>query len=173
MGPILPDDTLKALAGSKKLWQDELRFTVHEALQTMRSMPYSTDVFASIVRDLRTAWPGDNYGAEIRLSNVNDLRTNVAPRNELLLLAKFVNSTDFLYLPVAPDVVGGAWGDPHNPTDWNVYNRNAAALQNLRRITGMNRPSGISPQALQELRIYAMTYGRLPAEVTSLAKGGQ
>jgi hypothetical protein len=168
MGPILPDSTKAALAGSKKLWQDELRFTVHEALQTMRSMPYTTDVFASIVRDLRTAWPGDNYGAEIRLSNVEDLRTNVAPRNELLMLMKFVNSTDFLYIPAPPEIVGGVWGGASDPTDWQLYNRNAVALANLGRIQGMVRQAGISPQALQELQIYAQTYGRLPAEVTAL-----
>lgn len=172
MSPILPDATLRALSGSKKLWQDELRFIVHEALQTMRQMPvYTTDVFASIVRDLRTAWPGNNYGDEIRLSNIADLRSNVAPRNEYLLLLKFVNSTDFLYMPAAPDVVGGAWGDPNNPTDWQVYNRNAVALANLGRIQGMVRPAGISPQALQELQIYARTYGTLPPEVLALSQG--
>jgi len=171
MSPILPDSTLRAVAGSKKLWQDELRFTVHEALQTMRGMPYSTDVFASIVRDLRNKWPGNDYSAEISLSNLDDLRTNVAPRPELLLLTKFVNSTDFLFMPVAPETVGGAWGSM-DPTDWQVYNRNAVALGNLNRIQGMVRPAGISPQALQELQIYAQTYGQLPPEVLSLA-GGQ
>jgi hypothetical protein len=168
--PIFPDSTVRALAGSKKLWQDEFRFTVHEALQTMRSMPYSTAVFASIVRDLRTAWPGDDYGGEIRLSNVKDLQLNVAPRNELLLLAKFINSTDFLYTPVAPDVVGGAWGSASNPMDWNVYNRNHAALQTLRLTKGMVRPSGISPQALAELQIYASIYGHLPPAISALGK---
>jgi hypothetical protein len=168
MGPVLPDSTKAALAGSKKLWQDELRFTVHEALQTMRQMPYSTDVFASIVRDLREAWPGNSYSDEIRLSNLADLKTNVGPRPELLLLTKFVNSTDFLYMPVAPEVVGGAWGSM-DPTDWQVYNRNAVALGNLQRTTGMIRAAGISPQALQELQIYAQTYGQLPPEVMALS----
>ena len=170
MGPVLPDSTKNALAGSKKLWQDELRFLVHEALQQMRQMPYSTDTFSRIVRDLRTAWPGNDYGAEIRLSNVNDLKSNVGPRIELLLLTKFVNSTDFLYMPVAPDVVGGAWGSM-DPTDWQVYNRNAVALGNLRQTTGMVRSAGISPQALLELQIYVQTYGQLPPEVMALTGG--
>jgi hypothetical protein len=169
MEPILPDTTLRALSGSKKLWQDEIRFTIHAALQTMRSMPYSTDVFASIVRSLRFAWPGNNYGNEIQLANSANLKTNVAPRAELFMLTKFVNSTDFLYMPAPPEAVGGAWGDPTNPTDWQMYNRNAAALAYLDRIAGMIRPSGLSPQTLQELQIYARTYGRLPAEVMALA----
>jgi hypothetical protein len=171
MGPILPDATLRALAGSKKLWQDEFRFTVHEALQSMRQMPYASDVFAGIVRDLRAAWPGNNYAAEIRLANAADILKNVAPRLELLLLTKFVNSTDFLYTPAAPDEVGGAWGNPNDPTDWQVYNRNAAALANLGRIQGMVRPAGVSPQTLQELQIYVQTHGQLPPAVSALAAG--
>jgi hypothetical protein len=136
----------------------------------MRGTPYSPDIFASIVRDICTCWPGNNYASEIRLANVADLRNNVAPRNELLLLGKFVNSTDFLYLPVAPDAVGEAWGDSSNPTDWTPYNRNAAALANLNRIMGMVRPDGVSPQALQELMIYVRTHGgQLPAAVSALA----
>ncbi len=168
--PILPDSTLAALAGGKKLWQDEFRFIVHEALQTMRQMPYTSDVLGSILRDICTCWPGNNYASEIRLANVADLRSNVAPRNELLLLGKFVNSTDFLYLPVAPEAVGEAWGDPNNPLDWAVYNRNAAALANLNRISGMVRAEGVSPQALQELTIYVKTHGgQLPPAVAALA----
>jgi len=167
MGPVLPEDTLRALAGSKKLWQDELRFTLHEALQTLRSMPYETATFARIVRDLATQWPGNDYAAEICLSNLADLQSNVAPRQELFLLAKFVNSTDFLYLPAAPDVVGGAWGSM-DPTDWQVYNRNAAALANLRRVQGMVRPSGVSPQALQEIQVYVQTHGQLPPAIQAL-----
>lgn len=167
MGPILPAAAQQALAGSKKLWQDEFRFTVHEALQSLRAAPYSSSTFGSIVRDLRAAWPGNDYGAEIRLANVADLRANIAPRLELTMLMKFINSTDFLYLPVAPDAVGAAWGSM-DPTDWAVYNRNAVALANLRRVTGMSRASGISPQALQELRIYAGLHGGLPPEVAAM-----
>ena len=70
LGPVLPDATLGLVAGSKKLWQDEFRFIIHEALQTMRnSQDYSTDVFAAIVRDLRFTWPGNNHGEEICLAN--------------------------------------------------------------------------------------------------------
>jgi hypothetical protein len=170
VGPVLPDTTLRALAGSKKLWQDEFRFIIHEALQTMRATPYTTDLFGSIVRDLRYAWPGDNYGRELRLSNVEDIRASVAPRDTLLLLGKFVYSTDFLYLAPPPEAVGEAAGSPTNPTDWEVYNRNAAALANLGQAAGMVRASGLSPQALQELQVYAKIHGQLPPEVMALAR---
>ena len=89
------------------------------------------------------------------------------------MLTKFVGSTDFLYTPAAPEAVGRAWGDPNNPTDERVYNRNAAALANLGRVSGMNRPEGMSPQALQELRIYAQTHGQLPRLSSSLASGAK
>jgi hypothetical protein len=178
LGPVLPDATLQNLAsgaapgdtGAKKLWQDEFRFIVHEALQTMRQLPaYASDVFANIVRDIHTAWPGNQYVDETRLANLADLRSNVEPRTSLLLLLKFVNSTDFLYTPAPPEVVGGAWGDPNDPTSYEVYNRNAVALGNLGRIQGMARASGLSPQTLVELQVYARTHGRLPAEVLALA----
>ena len=168
MGPILPDVTLRALPAAKKLWQDELRFTLHEALQSLRAAPYATSTFASIVRDLRLRWPGNNYAAELAISNVADLQATVAPRLELLLLSKFVNSTDFLYLPAAPEAVGGAWGSM-DPSDQEVYNRNAVALGTLRRVTGMVRAAGVSPQALQELRMYVQAHGQLPPDVLSLA----
>lgn len=135
----------------------------------MRQMPvYSTETFSSIIRDICTSWPGNRYGDEIVLSNVADMKANVAARDTLLLLLKFVNSTDFLYMPAAPEVVGGAWGNPNDPTDWKVYNRNAVALANLGRIQGMVRPEGVSPQALQELQIYAQTHGSLPPAVLAL-----
>ncbi len=168
MGPILPDVTLRALPGAKKLWQDELRFTLHEALQSLRGAPYSTAAFASVARDLRLRWPGNDYAAELALSNVAELQANVAPRLELLMLAKFVNSTDFLYLPASPEAAGGLWGSM-DPSDTEVYNRNAVALGNLRRVTGMVRAAGVSPQTLQELQMYVQANGQLPPDVLALA----
>ena len=181
LGPVLPDATLAALgdgrelasdrknscSDAKKLWQDELRFTLHEALQEMRQSPSSSDTFATIVRDLRTAWPGNNYRNETRLSNAADLVLNVSPRTELLLLIKFVNSSDFLYIPVSPEAVGPPRGGM-DPTDWEPYNRNAVALRVLRQTTGMVRPAGISPQALQEVLLYAQAHGRLPSDIQVL-----
>jgi len=60
-------------------------------------------------------------------------------------------------------------GGMHDASDWGMYNRNAVALENLRRITGMTRADGISPQAMQELNLYFKKHGSLPPAVSSLA----
>lgn len=108
--PILPDITIKALPGSKKLWQDELRFIVHAAFQEIRDMPtYNEYEFVKITQFLRDHFPGNNYSDESLLSNLDILRKNVDPQPEVQLLTKFINSTDFLYVPVSSEKVGGAW----------------------------------------------------------------
>ena len=85
---------------------------------------------------------------------------------ELVLLQRFVNSTDFLYVP--SNNMNESWGSM-NPGDEQLYNRNAVAHSNLLKIQGMVRPSGISPQTLQELEIYVRNNnGQLPQEVTNL-----
>lgn len=170
MSPIMASAAHKALA-SRKMWQDEFRFTFHEAMQELLARPYNPQDFATITQDLRTSWPGNDYSAETVLTNVNDYAQNVAPRTELLLLGKFLNSSDFLYLPVPPSMASVTWGDRGNMSadNWEMYNRNAVALENLGHISGMSRPSGLSPQAMQELRIYVKTHGSLPPSVASLA----
>ncbi len=174
LGPILPKEAVGLIGANMKLWQDEFRFIIHEALQSMRREPqYSTDTFAAIVRDLRTAWPGNNYESETVLSNVAAMKNNVAPRAELFLLMKFINSTDFLYVPIASEIVGGAWGDPDDPNDTRIYNRNAAAVSNLSRVQGMSHPAGISPQALEEIRFYVQAHGQLPPAIQGLVQASQ
>ena len=77
--PILPNDTIRRLPGSKKLWQDELRFMLHAALMGLRDQPsYQTSQFAEIVRMLRFSRPGNHYSDEAQLSNAELLRRNVS-----------------------------------------------------------------------------------------------
>lgn len=169
-GPVLPPAAAAALGGGKKQWQDEFRFIIHEALQAMRAAPFSEQTFCNIVRDIATVWPGNDYTAELRLASTAALQGNVAPRAEYLMLLRFVNSTDFLYLPVAPDAVGGAWGSM-DPTEPGVYNRNAVALENLRRTAPMVHADGISDRALQEIKIYAGLHGgALPPALAALSR---
>ena len=164
--PILPADTLSKLTSDKKLWQDEFRFTIHEALQTLRSEPFSASSFNGLIEDIHTSWPGNDYVKEIYLSNTSDITKNVNSKMELVLLQRFVNSTDFLYVP--SNNMNESWGSM-NPGDEQLYNRNAVAHSNLLKIQGMVRPSGISPQTLQELEIYVRNNnGQLPQEVTNL-----
>ena len=172
MSPIMSPGAFRALA-NKKLWQDEFRFTIHEALQEMRSGAYDPRNWQTIVQDLRETWPGNNYVAELSLTNADERSKDVAHRMALLLLGKFVNSSDFLYLPMPPDMASRAWGGATDgmgdASDWSMYNRNAVALENLRRVTGMARADGISPQAMQELSLYIKKNGRLPPAVASMA----
>jgi hypothetical protein len=168
MDGVLPEATMRALGGGKKLWQDELRFIIHAAFAELRTRPYDPSTFATIVNDLRTKWPGDSYGAELCLANAADMQNNVAPRSDMLALLKFVNSTDFLYVAPLPSAVGAAWGSM-NLSDTAVYNRNAVALADLRRYGGMVRASGVSASTMRELEIYAQANGKLPDEVVALA----
>jgi hypothetical protein len=168
MGAILPEATRQLLASGKKLWQDEFRHILHAALQGVhQAAVFTPDIFNSIVALVRTNWPGNNYASETIMTNLANLRTDVSPRFEITALAKFVNSTDFLYLPAAADLVG-SWGSAASAPEESVYNRNAVALANLNRVQGMVRAAGISPQAFQELQLYIQMHGALPPAVAAL-----
>jgi hypothetical protein len=169
--PILPDDTIRLLPGSKKLWQDELRFMLHAALQTLRKeAAYNEGSFAEIVRMLRFSRPGNNYSAEASLSNVELLQSNVAPQAEFEMLLKFINSTDFLYIPVTDEKVGGDWGDiPTTPTmydrrDLSVYNTEASKRSLLAgyRAAGMDAPRPLDAGTIASIRHYVSIHGALP-----------
>lgn len=173
LSPVLPDSTRALLTPAKKLWQDEFRFIFHEAFQSMRAaVAFTPDLFDGIVADICTTWPGNDYASETILTNITSLRQSVSPRDSLMMLRRFILSTDFLYTSVAPDLVGEAWGSATDVNDQRVYNRNAAAMANLNRVQGMVRPAGISESSLRELEIYAATHaGALPPGVAALAAG--
>ena len=169
--PILPDDTIRLLPGSKKLWQDELRFILHAALMEMRGLPsYQTAQFAEIVRMLRFSRPGNDYSAEAQLSNVKLLQQNVSAQAEFSLLIKFINSTDFLYVPVPGDKVGGAWGNipttatMYDPRDLSVYNAEASKQRLLEgyKATGMDAPRQLNAGTIATIRHYVALHGSLP-----------
>jgi len=175
-GPILPAATIAILGGgsaaaAKKLWQDELRFILGSAIRELRSHFIAAD-FDAIVGDLREKWPGNNYGAETFLTNIEAQKANVAPRSDLMLFVKFINSSDFLYFPCAPAAVGGTAGSLA-PDDYELYDRNSVGLADLHRTTGMVRASGVSPSTLQELEIYVQTHGKLPDDIAGLAAPAQ
>lgn len=157
-----------AAIAPRKQWQDEFRFVVGEALGEVAARPYDPVSFCGIVDNIRTCWPGNDYVAERILSNIKDATTNVAPRQNLILLGKFVNSTDFLYVPVPPAGVGEAVEDSGSKISWDFINRNRTELNALRTITGMTRPSGLSPQTLRELAVYQKLHpGQLPAGLSA------
>jgi hypothetical protein len=169
--PILPDDTIRLLPGSKKLWQDELRFVLHAALMEMRGQPsYQTAQFAEIVRMVRFSRPGNDYSSEAQLSNVELLQQNVSAQAEFSLLIKFINSTDFLYVPVPSEKVGGAWGDIpttvslYDPRDLSVYNAEASKQRLLEgyKATGMDAPRQLDAGTIAAIRHYVALHGSLP-----------
>lgn len=174
LAPILPDSTNRALQGSKKLWQDELRFILHNALEQLHEEPtYEVTQFAEVVRMLRFDRPGNDYGRESSLSSLELLRANVAPNHEFYLLVKFINSTDFLYMPKPLEIAGGddekaSGGDhggcPYDPRDWRLYDAHASKLRALLRSAEMDQARGISPAATMELRNYIARHGQLPPE---------
>ena len=172
--PIMPDDTLRALPGTKKLWQDELRFILHAAMQTIRDMPvYNQNEFAEVIRMLRNQRPGNNYSNESNLSNLELLQHNVAPQSEFAMLVKFINSTDFLYIPVSAAKVGGAWGEVPiasgqqvflDPRDLRVYNAEVSKENYLRRAatSGQDSPRTLDHGSIAAIQHYINTHGRLP-----------
>ena len=172
VSPVLPDATNAALAGERKLWQDEFRFFVHAALEPLRQQYVSAD-FAALVHDLREVRPGNSYAKEISLLNTEDLKSSVAPNADMMLIKQFVKSTDFLYTPPAPEAVGGAWGGGvgSDPREDAVFNRNHDAHQCLRRTKGMAHSAGITAATLNELELYVAAHGHLPEAVAALGRG--
>jgi hypothetical protein len=164
LSPIYPDSTLALLRGGKKLWQDEFRFIVccstKQLYANARATPskYTTDDWASLVRSFRNDYPGNNYEAEETMVKKLEMKSNVSPTEDFLMLQKFGNSTDFLYTPAPEGMVGGYMGSEDDPTDMAVYNRNYDAMRAMSR-TRTRRHVGVSPQALTELRMYAAKNG--------------
>ena len=172
--PILPDETLSLVPGAKKLWQDELRFVLHAAMMELRRAPrYEPQQFTEILEVLRFIRPGNDYGAEAQLSNAELLQGNVNAQSDFLLLLKFINSSDFLYVPVSDEKVGGDWRDIpvtedlYDPSDLRVYNAEASKHRHLEslRARGLDAHRGLSPGAIAAIRQYVATHGSLPPEL--------
>ena len=149
--PILPDSTIRALPGSKKIWQDEFRFVLHCALETVRGeVSFNEESFARVVRMIRQQRPGNKYAHEASLSRFGLLQENVAPGADFSFLVKFINSSDFLYIPVSKEKIGGMWGNIPvtggakglHPLNCNIYNTEASKKRNLARaeLAGHNKP---------------------------------
>lgn len=171
--PILPQVTVEALPGDKKVWQDELRFMLHASLQEVRQSPiYDEGDFAAIL-EMLAQHPGNDYAKEAVLSNAELLQSNVAPQDEFMLLVKFINSTDFLYVPVSAENVGGAWGDVpvvsgpsafYDAGDLNVYNAEASKQKLLGwyKVSGGDEPRGLDPGTIAAVRLHMSRHGELP-----------
>lgn len=173
VGPVYPESTKAALQNGKKLWQDEFRFIVANKFCDIRRQIYEMDgaaAFRKLVSDLRSTWPGNDYKGELHICCEANIQKNVAFRAEYQQIAKFMNSTDFLYLPVAAELVGPERGSL-DPDDLEVFNRNAVSLKCLEGIIGgMRRAAGVSDRAVEEVRTYVATHGHLPPGIADLVK---
>ena len=183
-GPILPVATLALVSGAKKLWQDELRFVLHDKFNQLRFAPvFSRVAFAEVVDWLRVFRPGNDYAAEARLTNGASMVGNVDPKAEFALLKQFVSSTDFLYIPVPADLIGADQWD-ENPdiplsavmtggasaagsSECPVFNAEASkhrlAVEYLAK--GFDATSRLSGGCLAAIRHYVRVNGALPAEL--------
>lgn len=181
--PILPDATLAALPGSKKLWQDELRFMVHAAMEEIRGMPeYLESNFAEVISMLRFQRPGNDYANELALASREELQSNVAPQAEFALLLKFINSTDFLYIPVSEAKVGGEWGEIPVATggaaffdvdNLDVYNAEDSKGRYLGRLeaAGLDAPQALDAGCIARIQHYVAQHGALPPGIGGAGAG--
>lgn len=175
--PILPNATIRALPGTKKLWQDELRFILHTGLKEIREWPvYEKDKFADLIRQLRFHWRGDHYSKESALSNFKDLENNVDPRAEFDLLVKFISSSDFLYVPVPSEKITGGWGEIpvtsedkalYNPNEMDVYNAEVDKQALLRKYknAGVDTPQRLDQGTIAAVRHYYLRHKELPSGI--------
>jgi len=174
--PILPDATVRILPGAKKLWQDELRFVLHSALEQIRRMPvYEAHDFGEVVRMLRFNRPGNDYGRESTLSSASELGASVAPTQEFSLLLKFINSTEFLYFPVPREKVGGDWGeipttvDGGDSKDLSVLDAEVSKAGHLDRLkaSGADASRTLSASTIAQIRHYYDIHGELPPGIAN------
>jgi hypothetical protein len=162
---IYPSSTLQLIKETgKKMWLDQFRHVFHIEYTAMRTAnPFSPDQFDCLIRNIREKWTGDNYLKEAVLTT--SCRDNVAPRTELMLAAAFVSSSDFMATPRVA-ITGGSrdrsqWGGGIDPR--------ILKLNEMKSITGMVRPEGVSAGALHELRNYASRHGgALPPAVVAM-----
>lgn len=176
MGPILPEATLRALQGCKKVWQDELRFLLHAQLTEVLTAPsYEPGEYAAIVYMLRVDRPGNDYHAELTLANPglyggNGRTGDIAPNDRFGMLVTFLNSTDFLYTPVPRANIGTAWATfaGYDPRTGKIYNAEASKEQVLEMHSLMVR-TGLPPSVAFAVQNYLARHGSLPPELQGAA----
>jgi hypothetical protein len=113
-------------------------------------------------------WPGNDYTTETVICNEQRLATTCAPRMDLLQLVKFVNSTDYLYVPVGvPMEVRGAAEGSMAMNKGKLYDRNARTVQFLKQMVGSPNTSkdGLSKKTMVEVAAYLQRHHRLPEDL--------
>ena len=132
---VLPDSTGKALHNlSKKLWQDEFRFTIFnihvESLTVDPQGRINPETIKKLTGSIREKWPGNNYTTERQITNRDTMAANVNKVALARALNKFVNSSDFLYVSASPGSMLPS-GSMSLSDTIVYYNRNYAARMRL------------------------------------------
>lgn len=168
---VLPPACLQALAGGKKLWQDELRHNLHAVLEPVVVGRHAGREVADKVWACCHAYPGDDYARETKFGAAA-LAADINPRARLIEMCLFVHSTDFLYVLSPPEAVNTEALGTLAPFSDELFNANGRGLLYLR---SMERGSGagISPQTLRELELYVRLNHKLPDSVTRLVSQAQ
>lgn len=175
--PVFPNSTIKAIHGTKKLWQDEFRFIIHNKFKALREdLEYSEEAYQNLRASLRFTLPGTDYSNELSITKRN--KTSVNPHEELVQLIKFITSSDFLYFAVAPEQIEGGWGDIpvtsglaafNNPMDLNIYNAEVGKqkLLNDYRKSGQDDPHELNQGCITAV-LHAARSGALPHDFRAL-----
>lgn len=158
-GPVLPPEAAAAYAADccrqRRLWQDEFRHWAHTQFAAVRTAPTAAEAVAEFQQWLSavaTGYPGNDWDAERRITSPA-IMSGVGVKADYTALMVFVNSTDFLYYPVAADGVGQVWGGSpaHTLEEGGIYNRNAVAERALGGT--VTHRSGLSRSTLAELAV--------------------
>jgi hypothetical protein len=163
--PVLPNSTILLVGGQKKLWQDQFRFIIFQALQDVyECLPEERcSRFEGLLKDIEIHWAGDDYAKEQQITTaiVSRLASKSA---EMAVLAKFTDSTDFLYMLPTAEEASTEWGSM-NPSDSDVYNRNAVAFKQLMSVC---KDDGYKILADKLKAIKAINNGVMPAALSSV-----
>ncbi|GES87486.1 60 kDa polyprotein [Rhizophagus clarus] len=164
-GPIYPDSTNQALSGLKKLWQDEFRYVMYHALQGMRQDKQPNEDFADIIQCLRDLWTGNNYESEIILTNEKYQNLTIQPRQDLMSLKMFIQSSNFLYIPFPPnDKKGGSQTSQDDMIDHNL-----GALKTFQAShESPSQEETLSKECVNEIQQYITKNKTLPPGILSL-----
>jgi hypothetical protein len=142
----IPVMTCKCLADCQLAWQDTFRITIGARFDTARRRP-NHEEFQKLLEFIYCSMPGNDFEGELTFLSESTMKYNVGSRFDLLMLYKFMNSSDFLYRANASTEAGAPSGTL-DPSSDEIYNRNGYVM----RWMGNLLATASSAQTLQKDR---------------------
>lgn len=142
----IPAMTCKCLADCQLAWQDTFRITIGARFDAARRRP-NHEEFQKLLEFIYCSMPGNDFDCELTFLSDSAMKYNVGSRFDLLMLYKFMNSSDFLYRANASTQAGAPSGTL-DPSSDEIYNRNGYVM----RWMGNLSTTASSAQALQKGR---------------------